>query len=1168
MIKLLLPNNNLINIQLSGEETELKELISTITDLSPSQIKGIKDSQGNYYTFSSAMKSLNVINNKQQNYFELIWSKSSKHNTLSPIIPKYTYDHRQNIILNSSPKVGHYYANYYFNKKYQSNANTNTNNALLNNNNNINYNNFNKNEMYHSYLRHFHENKLINDSQYLDIMKLINANNKELLRRFDLFICGKLTLNSFISCITCIDLLHEDKRNDVVNEVDALCDICVYFGEDDMKILRQMIQYENENALKAVNAYLKDKDITLFVEALNKVLTVFKNKSQCFKMKPKSSLNVGSNSNNNVDNVDEFNLNENKNYKMYSEKGNTNKKNVFAIKKSSTNDLRKSSVQYESTHKGIKKKLPSSQNVGNNEDDNNNNNKHRESKYKRNENNDDDEEDDDKDSYLYTQQSNKVRESVDFGNNSNSNNNNNGNNNFNINPNKKITHKQSNKMVNDTTHKSNSNNNSSSKTKSLKTLKKRNKTQQDFRATEGNNNSVNHNNINNNPNNMKDYFTITNNTFNNGNTIVTTNSQDKPKAKASKHNLRLKSGKLINTAAISSSITNTNNNVLTSSITNTSPNKDNAKPKNNSTPLNTSPSKNNNTSIPLVNKDNVIDYIKTKFNKVNYIYFNYLIKNKADIKNELISLINSNNKNDNLNNNFTSKAVNICIESHLKNDLINQSEKTKYLLNASDFELLFQLTRKDDNQILNIFKTFETNNNKELLQKEIFNVIQEQKNQSDASSNSDNNNNNSSNNNNNNQSKQLNNNKQSSTFSFEETSRMFLKDIKELNLSNKEIEKLNLLIKMNNSKLISLIKEYSINPNIKLYKDQIISLTATSAVNQGSVILKKLESRGNNNSNEYAKKVFRFSDKKINNNILNNNKHENKNESRHQSKGEVNLLQPPQQQQQQQQQQFASVQQLFAYFAHERTFTNQQLSILSTLLKTCSNNVGTTVGAYGMELEVSLRNFLSLEHEAQKTKLKDLIKKLISILTACTKRIKEDSATDSSNSTANTPLRDLTKTPDTIKRTKTELNCFLRSKEEQQQSKKEKNIIEKQKEIITLLYKEKCISKKTYKLILQKIEENEQSLIAAFEVYAVTKNHYEFIETLNIIAELSENYKGMFCTLLNQSTFTMKEQEKLISLYNQKDENLFSFLELYDKTKDKEDFYESLTIQLKKIEED
>ncbi len=61
MIKLLLPTNKFIKIQISGDENELKDLLSTVIDSTPSQIKGIKDSEGNYYTLSSAIRNANLL---------------------------------------------------------------------------------------------------------------------------------------------------------------------------------------------------------------------------------------------------------------------------------------------------------------------------------------------------------------------------------------------------------------------------------------------------------------------------------------------------------------------------------------------------------------------------------------------------------------------------------------------------------------------------------------------------------------------------------------------------------------------------------------------------------------------------------------------------------------------------------------------------------------------------------------------------------------------------------------------------------------------------------------------------------------------------------------------------------------------------------------------------
>ena len=151
--------------------------------------------------------------------------------------------------------------------------------------------------------------------------------------------------------------------------------------------------------------------------------------------------------------------------------------------------------------------------------------------------------------------------------------------------------------------------------------------------------------------------------------------------------------------------------------------------------------------------------------------------------------------------------------------------------------------------------------------------------------------------------------------------------------------------------------------------------------------------------------------------------------------------------------------------------------------------------------------------------------------------------------------KELTKTPDMIKKTKTELGVLL--------TKKEKNVLDKQNEIIYLLYNEKCINEKTFNIINQKIEADEQTLIAAFEVYAVTKDHNEFIETLKIIANQAENYKGSFNVLLNSGTFSEAQKAKLTALYNENDNAIISALEVYEETKDKEDAYNSFQLILK-----
>ena len=117
------------------------------------------------------------------------------------------------------------------------------------------------------------------------------------------------------------------------------------------------------------------------------------------------------------------------------------------------------------------------------------------------------------------------------------------------------------------------------------------------------------------------------------------------------------------------------------------------------------------------------------------------------------------------------------------------------------------------------------------------------------------------------------------------------------------------------------------------------------------------------------------------------------------------------------------------------------------------------------------------------------------------------------------------------------------------------NVLDKQKEIISLLYKEYCIDQNTYDIISHNIEKNDKSLISAFEVYAITKDHSEFIETLKLFSELIENHKRSFYHLINSSSFNMNQKEKLNSLYLEINKSLFDILKTFENNENKENAF-------------
>ncbi len=124
-----------------------------------------------------------------------------------------------------------------------------------------------------------------------------------------------------------------------------------------------------------------------------------------------------------------------------------------------------------------------------------------------------------------------------------------------------------------------------------------------------------------------------------------------------------------------------------------------------------------------------------------------------------------------------------------------------------------------------------------------------------------------------------------------------------------------------------------------------------------------------------------------------------------------------------------------------------------------------------------------------------------------------------------------------------ELNCLLHEPDNK--------IISKQKEIILLLYKEDCLDDETFEIINQKIYQDDHGLIAAFEVYAVTQDHIEFIETLKTITELFLTFEESFYKLLNNSSFNSYQKDQLENMFRDKNKAIIQALELYNNNRDK-----------------
>ena len=326
MIKLLLPNNKFINIQISGDENELKDLLSTVIDVSPNQIKGIKDSEGNYFTLSSAIKNFNILQINDNIYYELILGKDKKNETQNNLsLSTDDKNSRNNFFLNNSPKVGNYYANYYINGKKMyslpennnnfSNSYSNINNNTLNNinkpfnNNNlntlynktfnntsINFNSFNnlkfKDEnfykpnlsfeeirkisqqdlqLFSSYLLKFLESKLINEEMLFDLNKMMTENNEELYKQFLKFKQGIITREIFLqNLISIYQKIESTKIEKSISKKKVIKNITDTENEKEYreKIYEKMKEYFQGENLNIIRLMLKYENESI-MEAIN-----------------------------------------------------------------------------------------------------------------------------------------------------------------------------------------------------------------------------------------------------------------------------------------------------------------------------------------------------------------------------------------------------------------------------------------------------------------------------------------------------------------------------------------------------------------------------------------------------------------------------------------------------------------------------------------------------------------------------------------------------------------------------------------------------------------------------------------------------------------------------------------------------------------------------------
>ena len=187
IIKIRLPSNEFLNFQIPENETNIKGLLSTLTNISTTRIKGIRDSKGNYFTLSSFLRKDNLERDYSDIYFEIILSKNI---------------YNQNKIYEDNKETSLIPQNFTIQKIYK-HSKTLSMDAI----------NANEIQKFLSYLLELLNSKQINESQFFELKKMINENNQQLITQFKFFLNNKITNENFIFFLK---LLYENRINNFV----------------------------------------------------------------------------------------------------------------------------------------------------------------------------------------------------------------------------------------------------------------------------------------------------------------------------------------------------------------------------------------------------------------------------------------------------------------------------------------------------------------------------------------------------------------------------------------------------------------------------------------------------------------------------------------------------------------------------------------------------------------------------------------------------------------------------------------------------------------------------------------------------------------------------------------------------------------------------------------
>lgn len=312
LIKFISPfSGEKFQIELSGEEKEIRDLLGTILHTNPLNIKGLRDSFGNYHTISSLLKNPNINSNLGEIFSIVLedignnYQQSSYKITPQPLTeltPNYSsLCFSSNF--NNLPNFNNYFYNsgeynnpYIYNKSYSSKYLNYPSIGVFNNYNHHNhYNRYNDfsygNNSYHNNKNNLTEEKTIESSNSRKGM--VKRNYGELLRKLRPIINENIEFGDS----------NEDERTLLSPDrkyKNLIKSLIYVFSEEKIKILRNLLKMENIGIIKVLNNYEKYRDKTFLVQNLKHLINEYEEKLRKNRIKRRESKSLNSSSSFNV----------------------------------------------------------------------------------------------------------------------------------------------------------------------------------------------------------------------------------------------------------------------------------------------------------------------------------------------------------------------------------------------------------------------------------------------------------------------------------------------------------------------------------------------------------------------------------------------------------------------------------------------------------------------------------------------------------------------------------------------------------------------------------------------------------------------------------------------------------------------------------------------------